>query len=135
MRAMTLKNEITKLAEDFAQGVLAAIRSASLDEILGDGSGRAAKATSPARRPAAAPPAPVRKRGGRLPRRSEEEIGAIGEKIVGLLKEHPEGLRAEQIRAELAIDRKELPRPLKELLESRKIKAKGQKRATTYFPR
>jgi hypothetical protein len=49
------------------------------------------------------------------------------------VKKHKEGLRAEQIREELGLQAKELPRVLKEGLSSRKLKSKGQKRATTYF--
>ncbi|WP_394847349.1 hypothetical protein LZC95_07775 [Pendulispora brunnea] len=52
---------------------------------------------------------------------------------MNLLKAHAAGLRAEQIRAALGLEAKELPRPLKELLRSKKVKTKGQKRATTYF--
>ncbi|WP_394835808.1 hypothetical protein LVJ94_02620 [Pendulispora rubella] len=140
---MSLKNEISRLADNFAQGVLAAIRSASLEEISSEARGRAtssssSRAPSSAGRPSAAAAAASKapkaaKRGGRLHRRSEEEIGAVGDKIVSLLKSHPEGLRAEQIRAELGLEAKELPRPLKDLLGAKKLKTKGQKRATTYF--
>ncbi|WP_394831652.1 hypothetical protein LVJ94_34580 [Pendulispora rubella] len=139
---MDLKNQINKLAEDFAQGVLAAMRSASLEEIVGGTGSRstpvAAKTRAAAGRPArggavAAAPKSPRGRGGRLHRRSEEEIGAVGDKIIEVLKAHPEGLRAEQIRAELGLEAKELPRPLKDLLAAKKLKTKGQKRATTYF--
>ncbi|WP_394837978.1 hypothetical protein LVJ94_13790 [Pendulispora rubella] len=137
---MDLKNQINKLAEDFAQGVLAAMRSASLDELVGAGARTASapaksKAAAAAPRPArgGAPAKSPRGRGGRLHRRSDEEIGAVGDNIIGLLKAHPEGLRAEQIRAELGLEAKELPRPLKDLVAGKKVKTKGQKRATTYF--
>src|SRR5438132_4188934 len=104
-----LKIAISELAQDFAEGVLSAIRSASLDEILGEGRDRAPKTNGRAQRPAVtAPPASARKRGGRLARRSEEEVAAISDKIIGLLKDHPEGLRAEQIRTELDLEAKEL---------------------------
>jgi len=53
--------------------------------------------------------------------------------VTSLVKKHKEGLRAEQIREELGLQAKELPRVLKEGLSSRKLKSKGQKRATTYF--
>jgi len=139
---MSLKNEFSRLADDFTRGVLAAIRSASLEEISGGASSPRTTSTKSTSAPSAArgrtpTPAkpPARARGERLHRRSEEELGAIGDKIIALLKTHPEGLRAEQIRAELAIEPKELPRPIKDLLAGKKIKAKGQKRATTYFAR
>ena len=45
---------------------------------------------------------------------------------------HKEGLRAEEIRANLGMEAKELPRVLKEGLAKKKLRSKGQKRATTY---
>lgn len=53
--------------------------------------------------------------------------------VVALLKRHPEGLRAEHIRRELGVLRKELPRVLKDGLTSKVIRATGEKRAMTYF--
>jgi hypothetical protein len=41
-------------------------------------------------------------------------------------------LRAEQIRAKLGLQSKEMPRILKGGLAKKKLKTKGQKRATTY---
>jgi hypothetical protein len=55
--------------------------------------------------------------------------------IVSLLERRPDGLRAEQIRAELGLEAKELPRPIAEALASKRINKQGQKRATTYFAR
>jgi hypothetical protein len=52
--------------------------------------------------------------------------------VVVLLKKNPGGLRAENIREELGMQAKEMPRVLKERLAKKKLKAKGQKRATTY---
>jgi hypothetical protein len=51
------------------------------------------------------------------------------------VKKHGDGLRAEQIRSELGMQAKELPRVLKEGLASKKLRSKGQKRATTYYAR
>ncbi len=55
------------------------------------------------------------------------------EDISALLARHPEGLRAEQIRAELGVQAKELPRPLADGLTEGRLSKTGQKRATTYF--
>jgi hypothetical protein len=52
---------------------------------------------------------------------------------VRLLRQTPKGLRAEQIREELGLQAKELPRPLNEALDSGRLAKSGQKRATTYF--
>jgi len=42
-------------------------------------------------------------------------------------------MRSEDIRAKLGLESKEMPRVLKEGLAKKKLSAKGQKRATTYF--
>jgi hypothetical protein len=76
---------------------------------------------------------PARRRGGRLPRRSTGDIATLIERIIDLVKQHPNGLRAEEIRRELSLQAKELPRPLGEALESGRLGKSGQKRATTYF--
>jgi hypothetical protein len=68
-----------------------------------------------------------------LPRRSADDIGAVVEQIVELLRQHPEGLRAEQIREALSLQAKELPRPLNEAVAAGRLGKSGQKRATTYF--
>lgn len=131
--ADSLRSQLTELADSFANAVLSAIRSASLEELLAESGGSrrgAPRAAGPAR------PAVRAGRGsssGRLPRRSAEDIAQVLDSVVSLVKRHKEGLRAEQIREELGLQAKELPRVLKEGLSSRKLKSKGQKRATTYF--
>ncbi|NOU34870.1 MAG: DNA-binding protein, partial [Polyangiaceae bacterium] len=47
----------------------------------------------------------------------------------------PDGLRAEEIREAIGVSAKELPRPLGDALDGKRITKKGQKRATTYFAR
>jgi hypothetical protein len=78
------------------------------------------------------PPAAARKPTGRLPRRSPEEIQKTLGSIVTLLKAKKAGLRSEQIRDALELDKRELPRVLGEGLKTKKLKSKGQKRATIY---
>ncbi len=145
-----LRTQLQELARSFAEQVVGAIRETSLQELLSssghEGSnGRRAPAVAPrafasarAARNAvvAAPAAPTARPtrpSGRLPRRSAGEIQATLEKIVGLLKKHKDGLRAEAIRAQLGMQAKEMPRILKEGLSAKKLTSKGQKRATTYF--
>jgi hypothetical protein len=137
----SLKNTLTGLATTFASNVLDAIRQMSLDELLaetqrGDSVGRpAGRAASSPREvaPRAGAPRSGRGRGGRLGRRSADDIAALVDRIVSILQASPNGLRAEQIRAELGLEAKELPRPLGEALDSGRISKSGQKRATTYF--
>lgn len=92
-----------------------------------------------ARRAAVKPAKPARARaprsGERLPRRSAEDIARALDSVVVLVKKHKEGLRAEQIRAELGLQAKEMPRVLKQGLADKLLKARGEKRATTYTAR
>jgi hypothetical protein len=133
----TLRSNLNDLASAFASSVFDAIKGASLDELLGETG--AAPRRGPGR-PKATPspqtngkPAPV-PRSGRLSRRSPEEIAKALEGVVALVRKHKhkEGLRAEEIRANLGMEAKEMPRVLKEGLSTKKLRAKGQKRATTY---
>jgi hypothetical protein len=126
-----LNSSIQSLAETFAAGVIQAIRASSLEDILAEspaakrGPGRPVSNGGPAR--------PARSSSGRLPRRTEKDIAAVADTIVALVKQHKEGLRAEQIRAKLSIAKKEWARPLGLALDSKKLAKKGEKRATTYF--
>lgn len=141
----TLRNTVTELATQFAWSVLDAIRGASLDDLLRETSGSApvrrgrpaASAAAPTKAAAPAAAAPSRgrgrKSGGRLSRRSANDIAAIVDQIVGTLEANPDGLRAEQIREQLGLEAKELPRPLNDALSSGRVTKTGQKRATTYF--
>ncbi len=146
----TLRNTISDLAATFAASVLDALRGASLEEILAESRGGAAGAAPVRRGPgrpranavaevaerkAVAAPASTRRKGGRLSRRSQDDIGMLVDKIVDLLANSPEGLRAEQIRESLGLEAKELPRPLNDALRAKRIAKQGQKRATTYFAR
>jgi hypothetical protein len=136
----SLQSKLTELAQAFAGSVLAAARSVSLDELLtGTHRGRPeTHVVNGAKAPVeeATPKRPARARAasatGRLPRRSADDIAAALDQVVALVKKHREGLRAEQIRTELRMQAKEMPRVLKEGLAKKKLKAKGQKRATTY---
>jgi hypothetical protein len=132
----SLRSNIQAAAAVFTSSVLEAIRGASLEELLAEsGSGARRGPGRPPRAGAAAARggSPVREaRSGRLKRRSAKDIAAALDRVVGLVKKHKAGLRAEQIREQLKMQSKEMPRVLKEGLGKKKLKAKGQKRATTY---
>jgi hypothetical protein len=129
-----LRSQLDELATRFATSIVEAIRGASLQELIAEphraaataGNGRSAS-KAPAPRAASAPSS------GRLSRRSPEDIAVVLDSVLSLVRKNKEGLRAEQIRTELGLQSKELPRILKEGLAKKKLKAKGQKRATTYF--
>jgi hypothetical protein len=138
-----LKSSLQSLAASFAEDVVRAIQGASLQELLGEVAGSRARRGAAAPAPVAAPTTepdgpraartPVLSRKGRLKRRSADDIEATLGSIVSLLKQNPAGLRAEQIRMQLNMLAKELPRPLAEGLASKALRKKGQKRATVYF--
>ena len=114
---ISLRSTLNELAESFADRVLEAIRRTSLDELIqSDGQPRA-QVRSGQVSTAAPATAPTKKPGrsnGRLHRRSPEEIAAAVNQVVALVKKHKEGLRAEQIRSELGLQAKEMPRILKD---------------------
>ena len=126
----TLHATINSLASEFAHSLLRALRNASLDEIISETS---AGHASGGRRAAAAAAPGRRRGGGRLRRRSEKDIQAVVGRIVSLLQSNKKGLRAEDIRQKLGLDRREIPRPLAEALRKKLVSKKGKKRATTYF--
>jgi hypothetical protein len=138
----TLQSQLQNLARSFAEQVVEAIRGTSLHELIGAkdggsevGNGRRARVVAGGGGmpdPLSASPKKASKN-GRLPRRSANDIQAALGQIVGLLKKHSEGLRAEQIRKELGMMPKEMPRVLKEGLSKKALRSKGQKRATTYY--
>jgi hypothetical protein len=136
----TLKSTIENLATEFALSIIGALRSASIDEltaVAGSSGGGVRRVGRPAIADGGGAAVAVgrgrRGRGGRLPRRSPSDIGKLLESIVGLLQQHPEGLRSEQIRAQLNLRKNELPRPLGDGLAAGRLSKKGEKRATTYY--
>lgn len=127
----TLHSQLASLADSFANAVLEAIKGASLAELLTESRGPATKARR--EQPNGAPRPPRARSAGRLKRRSPDDIAEALDKVVALVKKNKNGLRAEQIRDQLAMLPKEMPRVLKEGLAKKQLKSRGQKRATTYF--
>lgn len=135
MRRMSLRSALDSLAASFANAVVEAIQGASLQELLAESGGGARRGRGRPPKSKAepvAPAAPLARKPGRLPRRSAEQIAQALSQVVALVKSNKDGLRAEEIRSALQMGAKEMPRVLKEGLAKKKLKAKGQKRATTY---
>jgi hypothetical protein len=136
----TLHQTINSLASEFAHNLLRALRNASLEEILSETAAGHSAHGGGRRRGRAAGVAVAAHvgaggggRGRRLRRRSQGDITAVVNRIHGLLKTHKKGLRAEEIREKLGLDRREIPRPLAEALSKKLVTKRGKKRATTYF--
>ena len=140
----TLRSTLDSLAHAFASSVLAAIRGASIQDLLaetggaprrGPGRPRGSNGQATGGRQyspvSLAGPSPKTK-GGRLARRSPADIAKALDAVVAHVKRSKAGLRSEEIRRALKLDVREVPRILKAGLAMKKLKSKGQKRATTY---
>ncbi len=68
----------------------------------------------------------------RLIRRSPQDIAKLLASVVSLLGKSPKGLRAEELRASLKVQPKEMPRILEEGLVTKVIAKTGKARATVY---
>lgn len=128
----SLRSRLDELAQSFTNGVLEAVRAASIEQLKAEShGGRRAAAAARGRQG----PVSARKR-GRLARRTQAQIEATLAKVLAALKgTRGKGLRAEEIRETLGLDVREMPRVLKEGLRTRKLKAEGQTRATVYRAR
>jgi hypothetical protein len=132
---MTLRSQLSDLATSFVDAVLEVIRSSSMDDLMAPTNEGAGHSPTRPSRHSGNGSAKVARTGdsGRLPRRSLEEIARQLHEIVSLVRKSKEGLRAEQIRDELGLQAKQLPRVLKEGLSTQMLRCKGNKRATTYL--
>jgi hypothetical protein len=141
-----LSASLQELTAAFVQSLVGAIRNMPISEINGDGSHethshtpRAHTAPARARAPRAAAPASAKtpktkaSKSGRLARRTPEQIEEAIASVVALVRKHPDGLRAEDIRTELGLDVREVPRILKQGIAEGQLKIlSGQKRSTAY---
>jgi hypothetical protein len=121
--ATSLRTRLGDLASAFVASVVDAIRDASVEELFARPAGSARTSTRVTGAGA----------GGRLARRSGQDIEAVIDQIVELIRQNPKGLRAEEIRSALGLEAKEMPRPLRQGLAAGRFTKSGQKRATTYL--
>jgi hypothetical protein len=119
------ESSTTELAETLTGGASAPVRARSA---------RPAARTSRASKPGVPRKTKAAKaKTGRLARRTPEQIAEAIADVASLLKRQPEGLRSEQIRELLKLDKREIPRLLQQGVADGAIKIlHGEKRATTY---
>jgi hypothetical protein len=65
-------------------------------------------------------------------KRSTKQLGALAGSTLKYIQRHP-GSRMEQIAAGMGVPSRELTLPLRHLKTERRLRTKGQKRATSYF--
>jgi len=69
---------------------------------------------------------------GKGVKRTSDELDQLSERFIAFVRDNP-GLRIEQINKQLGTTTKDLALPIRKLLAEGALKAKGQKRSTTYF--
>ena len=131
----SLQAQIASLASGFADAIFAALRGASLDDLAGGGSSKTSKTAFPVPVLVKAPRVKRAGKSGRLARRSPEDIAKGVASVVQLLAKSKIGLRAEEIRTQLDLDVREVPRILQAGLATRALRKTGNKRATVYTAR
>lgn len=102
------------------------IRQAALEQVSDALSG------AQPRRGAARAARTVKAPSGKRIRRSAEDLDKLGERIVAFIDKNP-GARMEDISKGLRRQTKELRRPVQILMAEKRVRTKGQKRATQYF--
>jgi hypothetical protein len=125
--------KIQSIIENFVSELSAALVEAS-HAAIADALGAKTSvrsAVAGASKPAKAPKAARRAKGAK---RSPEELTALTQSLLTFVKRHP-GQRIEQIAAAIDASTKDLALPAKKLIGEKKLSTKGQKRATTYFPK
>lgn len=145
MPRQSIDDQIRTRIDLFVEELSSLVREAAIEavgEALQDGSGASRRSTAPGAKTARRKPArgkasgrkAARKAGSakKRVRRSSEEIAEMGERVLAYVKTNP-GARMEQIAKALRKQTKDLRRSVQELTTSKKLRTKGQKRATEYY--
>ena len=126
--------QIRKSIETFVEELSALVRHAAVQSVNeafgGSGSASAARRSS-----ASAGTGRRSSRGGRKKgeKRAPEDLAKLQSQLLSAIKSGP-GQRMEQIAKALKSSTQELALPAKKLAADGKIKTKGERRATKYFP-
>jgi len=131
MSNANFNQEIRDVIESFVEELSALVRTAALQSVTnafggGAAGGRRGRAPRMGKGPAAASRAKGEKR-------SPQALLQLVSRLQAEIKGKP-GLRMEQIAKALNSSTKELALPAKKLIAEKKIKTKGERRATKYFP-
>ncbi|MBI5538148.1 MAG: DNA-binding protein [Deltaproteobacteria bacterium] len=135
-----LKNRIHVAATQFTNdviGVFTEAFAAAAADFSAVPRKAGAKKAAPARRAPAAKTAPAPKTAKKVPgkriRRSTAQLAKAGDQVLKLLASNKKGLRIEAINKVIGTTTRELMRPVQKLLDEKKIRKVGERRATTYF--
>jgi hypothetical protein len=127
------QNEMNRVVQGFVAQITELARRAAIDTLESAFGGRAGR-SAPAVEAIAVNLGRVgRPRGGRGAKRSSADLEELSSRFASFVAANP-GLRIEQINKQLGTTTKDLALPIRKLISENRIKAKGQKRSTTYFP-
>jgi hypothetical protein len=126
----SLGDRIRALAQAFTDGVLAAAKRASLQELVE--TEEPSRASPPPR--ATGRPAAASLKTRRRSKRSPEKIASLIDRIVRLVERTPLGLAAGELREHLHLDRSAFMRPIQEAVATGRIAVQGERRLTVYVP-
>jgi len=132
-----LQVALRHLAETFAEQVLNAVRASSLEEIRNN-TGATSERRGPGRpRKAEAAPPPARSTGkrGRPAKSNGEGTDVSVDRIVYLVRKSPKGLRSEELRARLNLEKIAFRQAAAKAVAANLIRKTGEKRSTTFFPK
>jgi hypothetical protein len=127
----SLRSQLSDLSTTLVDAILAAARSAPLDELIADP--RRVRGEPFRNETAAAKPLRTIDSSEQPPRPLVDDAAKTLHLVVLLLRGQRDGLRAEQIGQKLGVSKEDMSRILKQGLVTKKISSKGQRRATTYF--
>jgi hypothetical protein len=134
MSTAKFDQQIRKTIEAFVEELSSLVRMAAVQSVT-DAFG-ASSGPAP-RRGGAARPGKGRARAGAAPgkgqKRAPEALAELVTALHAAIKETP-GQRMEQVAKALQSSTQELALPAKKLIADKKIKTKGERRATRYFP-
>jgi len=131
MPKQSIDEQIHTRIDIFVQELSALVREAAVEAVADALQG--GRAASPKRRKSAPKKATQRKATGKKRvRRSADDIAKMGERVLAYVKAHP-GVRMEAIAKTMRKETKDLRRSVQDLIASKKLSTKGQKRATAYY--
>jgi hypothetical protein len=139
MPTPTIDSALRARIDTFTTEITALVRASALEAVysaLGAELSVAPAKRGPGRPPKAAASAQTAppKRRGRPAKRTPEDVAKMGEAVVAYVAKHP-GQSVEQIGKALGQKTKELALPIIRMIEAKKLRTTGERRATRYFVR
>lgn len=134
IRRAAMTDALRSLVEQFVQDLTAAIEANVLEAVRAGLQDAGAPLRTRVSKGGHRTPAYATARAPKGRKRHPKELEALTNKLRAYIVKNP-GQRIEQIATGLGTLTKDLTLPAKKLLAAKQLATKGQKRATTYFPK